>query len=366
MKTKILIVDDSRTDCMIISGMLGDFELLTAVNGLEAMQLIDKNPDIELIILDLNMPVMNGFQVLETLRSDAKYAKLRAIILTNYDEIDNEIRGLKLGAVDYIRKPINLESLRVRIDIHIKLKNIQNKIEHDNVLLDAMVLKKTVELIATRDITIHALVGLLEVRNVESSNHTRRTQAMMKALCEHLKHKERYKNILTDAYINELVTTTPLHDIGKVGIPDCILLKPAKLTTDEFKCMKKHVEYGVNALKNEVYCDDDIPDFIKIAIEIAGSHHEKYDGSGYPRGLSGESIPLPGRLMAVIDVYDALISKRVYKPAFEYAESIEIIKQGIGSHFDPHIVEGFLEIQDQIHEITERFTQEFPEGEEYR
>jgi putative two-component system response regulator len=358
MNTRILIVDDSTTDRMIISNMLSDFDVLHAGDGVEAMQQIEKNPDIDLIILDLNMPNMNGFQVLEALQANSKYNKLRTIILSNFDEIDNEIKGLKLGAVDYIRKPLNIESLRVRIDIHLKLKSIQKRMEHDNKRLDAMVLKKTIELIATRDITIHALIGLLEVRNIESSNHTIRTQKMMEALCEHLKTKERYKDILTDAYIDELCTTTPLHDIGKVGIPDRILLKPAKLTIDEFEIMKKHVDFGVEALKNEVYCDEDIPSFIKTAIEIVGAHHEKYDGTGYPLNLSGDSIPLPGRIMAIIDVYDALMSKRVYKPAYEHEYTIDVIKTEIGKHFDPDISAGFLEIEDKIHEISRRYMQE--------
>ncbi len=363
MNTKILVVDDSSTDRMIIGNMLGDFHVITACDGLDAMKQIDGNPDIDLIILDLNMPNMDGFQVLQRLRADAKYSRLRTIILTNYDEIDNEIEGLRLGAVDYIRKPVNIDSLRVRIDIHIKLKSMQKKVEQDNELLDSMVLQKTMELVATRDITIHALIGLLEVRNIESSNHTMRTQRMMKALCDHLQTKDRYKAILTDPYINELVTTTPLHDIGKVGIPDNILLKPGKLTLDEFEIMKKHVDFGVNALKNELYDDKNMPDFIKTAIEIVGAHHEKFDGTGYPQGLAGEAIPLPGRLMAIIDVYDALMSKRVYKPAFEHSYSIALIKKGIGTHFDPDIAAGFLEMQDRIYEITRQYMQELPDEE---
>lgn len=175
MDTKILIVDDSATDRAIIRSMLDDFDVTTACDGVEAMELIDRTSDLDLIILDLNMPNMNGFEVLNRLRFDARYSKIRTIILTNYDEVDNEIAGLRLGAVDYIRKPVNLESLRVRMDIHVKLKNIQKQIERDNEALDTLVLQKTRELLATRSITIHALVGLLEVRNVESCNHTLRT-----------------------------------------------------------------------------------------------------------------------------------------------------------------------------------------------
>jgi putative two-component system response regulator len=352
-----LIVDDSITDQVIISNMLHEFDVLRAKNGVDAMKIIDSNLDIDLIILDLNMPVMNGFQVLERLKSDDKYSKIRVIILTNYDEIDNEIKGLELGAVDYIRKPVNIQSLQIRIAIHLKLKYIQKKIEQDNLLLDAMVAAKTKELVATRDITIHALVGLLEVRNFESFNHTMRTQLMMMKLCKHLQTKEKYKEIMSDDYIKELVTTTPLHDIGKVGIPDATLLKPGKLTSDEFEIMKKHVDFGVNALQNELTDSENVPSFINTAIEIIKYHHEKFDGSGYPQGLKGANIPLPGRLMAIIDVFDALISKRVYKAAFGYIESIEIIKASIGSHFDPEIGEAFLEIIDEIQVLTSEYMQ---------
>jgi putative two-component system response regulator len=362
MEAKILIVDDSKTDQIIISNMLSDFDVLIADDGMEAILLIENNPDIDLIILDLNMPKMNGFEVLKILRAEEKYSKIRTIILTNFDEIDNEIIGLKLGAVDYIRKPINLESLRIRIGIHLRLKSILKKIEQDNEVLEKMVAIRTRELVATRDITIHALVGLLEVRNIESSNHSIRTQEIMKVLCEHLRTKEKYKKVLTDAYIDELVTTSPLHDIGKVGIPDRILLKPGKLTKDEFEIMKQHVPYGVNALKNKQH-DESIPSFIRTSISIVATHHEKYNGTGYPLGLAGDTIPLPGRLMAIIDVYDALISKRVYKPAYKHAEAIEYIKKESGEHFDPDIVCGFIEIQDKILKIACRYMQEIPKEE---
>ncbi|MBN7772360.1 HD-GYP domain-containing protein [Clostridium aminobutyricum] len=258
----------------------------------------------------------------------------------------------------YIHDKINpIDTLNSALELE-ELPTLTKDLDMD--MLNIIVLKKTIELIATRDITIHALIGLLEVRDIESSNHTIRTQKMMETLCGHLRTKELYKQQLTRSYIDELVATTPLHDIGKVGIPDKILLKPAKLTADEFELMKKHVNYGVEALKNESYCEDDMPSFIKTAIEIVSAHHERYDGTGYPLGLSGEAIPLPGRLMAIIDVYDALMSKRVYKPAYEHKDTIEIIKSQIGRHFDPHIVNGFLEIEEKIYQIWCQYLKETP------
>ena len=351
---KVLIVDDSKTDVALLCSMLKDYDLLTAYDGVDAINLIEKDPDIGIMILDLNMPRMNGFEVLEEIGKHPEYRKIATLILTNYDEIDNEIRGLELGALDYIRKPLNLRSLRKRVELHTNLKNTRQSLEQHNQILERAVQERTRELNLTRDVTIHALVGLLEARNIESSNHTRRTQWMMKMLCEHLRQKAPFQSILTEAYINELFSTAPLHDIGKVGIPDCILLKPGRLTPEEFEIMKKHTTYGVEAL-NYARSESGRLSFILTAMEIVGTHHEKFDGSGYPNGLKGKEIPLSGRLMAIIDVYDALVSERVYKPAYSQGEALEIIAKERARHFDPDIVDAFFEIEADIREISSRF-----------
>ncbi|MDD3099196.1 MAG: response regulator [Bacilli bacterium] len=357
MVTRILLVDDSSTDLLIIKNMLSDFEVLTARNGVEALKQIELNPDIRLVVLDLNMPIMDGFELLQIFKSDKKYQQIRVIILTNLDEVENEIRGLELGAVDYIRKPVNIRALKIRINIHRKLLALQNELEESNSILDARVAKATEELVLTRDITIHALVGLIEARNFESYNHIMRTSMMMKALCTHLRKNPKFANILTREYILELTRTSPLHDIGKVAIPDHILLKPGKLTSEEFEIMKRHVEYGVLALKKEIGDVDEAPSFIRTALDIVGYHHEKFDGSGYPNKLKGEQIPLPGRLMAIIDVFDALINERVYKKAFSLEQSLAIIKEGIGTHFDPDIGHAFLQVIDKMTAINDKYTQ---------
>ncbi len=351
---KILIVDDSKTDVLLISHMLEDYDVLVAYDGKEAMELIKKEPDISIMVLDLDMPRMNGFEVLEIIGAHPEYKKIATLILTNYDEIDNEIRGLSLGAVDYIRKPLNLRSIRKRIEVHSNLTSIRKSLEHQNFELEKTVQERTIECNLTRDVTIHAMVGLLEVRNIESSNHTKRTQWMMKALCEHLRAKEPYRNILTENYINELFNTAPLHDIGKVGIPDSILLKPGKLTFEEFETMKKHTTFGVDALKYGGHENSNLS-FIHTASEIIGTHHEKFDGSGYPKGLAGKEIPLSGRLMAIIDVYDALVNVRVYKPAYSHEAALDIIANERNKHFDAEIIDAFLDIEKDIKHITERF-----------
>ena len=353
MENKILIVEDSIVDSALIKAILSDQQLYFANDGIEAFEVIDRVPDIDLMILDINMPRMNGFEVLEKLKSDDKYSKIVSLILTNQDELEKEIKGLSLGAVDYIRKPLNLESLRKRIDIHSELKMARKILERDNRILEETVNERTKEVLLTRSITIHALITLLEIRDLESGNHTLRTQYYIKAICEELAKKDKYKDILTEEYIKEIFDTAPLHDIGKVGVPDRILLKPGKLTQEEFEIMKLHVDHGLNAIK--VNSDVMIPSFIKTATEIISSHHEYYNGLGYPKGLKGEEIPIAARLMAFADVYDALINKRVYKEAFLHEDAMKIIKDKSGIQFDPEIVEAFVAIEDKIIEISNTY-----------
>lgn len=350
MSIKILLVDDSEADMMILENILNDYELYKASNGLEALHILEKVKHIDLMILDLTMPVMNGFEVLDTVREQYTDYNISIIILTNSEELENEIQGLDKGAVDYIRKPLNFQSLRKRIEIHTRLRTARQILSDHNALLEQTVKERTKELAITRDITINALVKLLEVRNIESSNHALRTRELMKALCIHLSSKDKYKSTFTPEYINELYDTAPLHDIGKVGIPDSILLKPARLTTEEFEIMKFHTTYGVEAIKYDCSFSGSFS-FLQTAACIIGEHHERYDGTGYPKGLSRDEISLPGRLMAIIDVYDALISERVYKPPFDHGLALIELKKGRGSQFDPELLDAFLEISDTVYRI---------------
>lgn len=354
MDGKILIVDDSKVDQAIIHNILSGFDLLSAEDGLAALEVLDQVDDISIIILDLNMPRMNGFEVLERLKSTYSHLELAVLILTNYEEVENEIKGLELGAVDYIRKPLNSESLLKRIQVHLKLLQAKKAIKIHNEQLEELVRARTQELVMARDTTINALINLLEVRDIESSNHTKRTLLMMKALCQRLSQKPAYKDKLTDTCIEMLYKTAPLHDIGKVGIPDNILLKPGLLTEDEYAIMKNHVAFGVDAMDLSP-TDHKSGGFMSTALKVIGAHHEKYDGSGYPKGLKGKEIPLEGRLMAVVDVYDALSSERVYKDAFDHDYSMNILIEEKGKHFDPDIVDAFIEIQEEIKEIAFRY-----------
>jgi putative two-component system response regulator len=354
-KSKILVVDDSKIDQLMIQSILGEYQVISAYNGEEALKLLEIHLDIEIMILDLKMPIMDGFQVLEALK-DIKDKPYSIIILTNLEEIENEIKGLDLGAVDFIRKPLNSGSLVKRIDVHLNLIHAKKEIQAINHDLENKVALRTEQLEKSRDITISALIQLLEVRDIESSNHTKRTFYMMKAFAEHLSTKDTYKEFLTPEKIKSLYKTAPLHDIGKVGIKDEILLKPGKLTDDEFKEMKKHVQYGVQALTQDI-TEIDMNDYLTTSINIINSHHEKYDGTGYPNGTKGEEIPLEGRLMAIIDVYDALTSKRVYKEAYRHDYSIDVLINEKGKHFDPYLIDVFLEIETLIYDISQQYLQ---------
>ena len=341
----ILAIDDSLTDLTMIQYILSNHEVLLSSDGLEGLQKLSDNPEIDLILLDLRMPVLDGFGFLE--RFSTMGLDIPIMILTNLEEVEMEIQGLEMGAVDYIRKPLNFQALQKRIDVQLKLKAANDQIKEHNRILEELVEKRTQEIRRTNEITINALVRLLEIRNIESSNHSRRTKHMMLAVCRQLQTLKNEKYHLTDKQIQELVDTAPLHDIGKVGIPDSILLKPGKLEVQELAIMRTHVMKGVEALQYSIEENDAKISFIETAKELIASHHEWFDGSGYPNGLKGHDIPLSGRLMAVIDVYDALISERVYKNALTHEQAIEVMKQEAKRHFDPVLFQAFLQAAEQ-------------------
>nr|WP_319521010.1 HD domain-containing phosphohydrolase [uncultured Sphaerochaeta sp.] len=338
----ILAIDDSSTDLTVIQYTLSCHTVLTAGDGKEGLQMLSTHPGIDLILLDLHMPKMDGFAFLDQYK--ALSIEIPVIILTNSEEIEKEIIGLEKGAVDFIRKPLNFRSLQKRIELQLNLKKANKQIIEYNKRLERLVEERTEEIRKTTAITINALVRLLEIRNVETSNHSKRTKNMMRLLCNELQKQDDNSYHLTDREIQELVDTAPLHDIGKVGIPDSILLKPGRLTKEETVLMRQHVLNGVEALDYGTDKDEAPISFIETARTLIGSHHEWYDGSGYPAGLKDSRIPLSGRLMAVIDVYDALTSKRVYKDALSSEEAIQAMIEEAPRHFDPVVFQTFLSI----------------------
>ncbi len=357
---KVLVVDDTETNIDIIVDTLGDlYDLSVAMNGKSALELIEKDPP-DIILLDIMMPEMNGYQVLEEIKN--RGYSIPVIFITAMDELEAKTRGFEIGAVDYITKPFQPLEVTARVKTHLSLKLAKDSLENQNELLEQKVIERTRQLQTTQDVTIQSLSALAETRDNETGNHIIRTQNYLELLAVELRKTEKYALFMTEATINLLKKSAPLHDIGKVGIPDRILLKPGKLEDDEFEIMKKHTIYGYEALlKAEKQLGTNT--FLHHARELAYSHHEKWNGSGYPRGLRGDDIPIEGRLMAVADVYDALISKRVYKPPFTHTKAVNIIVEGKGNHFDPDIVDAFLRVSEAVRDTAAKLVEHDEEKE---
>ncbi|MDP3119461.1 MAG: two-component system response regulator [Sulfuricurvum sp.] len=356
LRPSILVVDDTTDNLTLISALLNDFYKIKVANsGEKALKYLegDSNPD--LILLDIMMPVLSGHDVIRRLKSNPKTRDIPVIFLTAMSEPEDEKKGLELGAVDYITKPISPPILLARIKSQLQVKAASDFLHDKNLYLETEIAKRTHEISAIQDVTILAMASLAETRDLETGNHIRRTQHYVKALAQKLKTNPNFGYFLSDAMIETLYKSAPLHDIGKVGIPDRILLKPGKLTHDEFKIMKTHTTLGRDAIKHAESQLGIQVEFLRIAKEIAYYHQEKYDGSGYPTGASGNDIPISARLMSLADVYDALISRRVYKEPMSHADAVKIIIQGRGKHFDPEVVDAFLTLQKEFQSIAACF-----------
>lgn len=353
----ILVVDDTPDNLMLMAELLKDkYRVKLANNGEKALRILAGDPLPDLILLDIMMPGLSGLQVAEQLQQDARTRHIPIIFLTSMAAVESELQGLALGAVDYITKPISPSRVLARVETQIKLKAAADFLRDQNDFLEQEVQRRTREVVAIQEVTIQAMASLAETRDNETGNHIRRTQHYVKLLAELLRDHPRFRYFLNDETIHLLFKSAPLHDIGKVGIPDHILLKPGRLTKEEFEIMMTHTTLGRDAIQR---AEDQLGfpvDFLRLAKEIAYSHQEKWDGSGYPLGLSGDDIPISARLMAVADVYDALISHRVYKPGMPHEEAVDIIRQGGGWHFDPDVCAAFLSATEQFKAIAERFS----------
>lgn len=352
----ILIVDDTRTNLSVIGGILGsEYRVRVANSGERALKVAATAPTPDLILLDIMMPGMDGYQTISLLQKNPATRDIPVIFVTAMTSDEDEEIGLQLGAVDYITKPIRPSILLARVRTHLALKAAQCKLASMNQQLEAQVRQRTRELELVKDVSMQALATLAEKRDQETGNHLVRTRSYIELLMQDLCSHPRFAPQLRVVDQEMIAKAAALHDIGKVGIPDHILLKPGKLTPDEFAIMKTHAQIGADALSAAIERvlaarhEENTHDgghyalsFLEVAREIAGSHHEKWDGSGYPHGLAGASIPLSARLMALADVFDALTCKRPYKAAVPLDETIEIIRRGRGSHFDPDIVDAFL------------------------
>ena len=355
-KPTILVVDDTPENLTMMSFLLKDrYKVKVANHGQKALRIAASEPQPDLILLDIMMPEMDGYEVCRQLQQDPQTRNIPIIFLTAKARVEDEEFGLGLGAVDYITKPISPPVVLARVKTHLSLKASADFLRSKSDYLEQEVAKRTREISAVQDVTILAMASLAETRDNETGNHIRRTQHYVKALAEALRQQPKFATVLDDHTIAMLFKSAPLHDIGKVGIPDRILLKPGRYEPEEFAIMQRHPLLGLQAIEHAEQSLGTSVDFLRVAKEIAYGHHEKWDGSGYPQGLVGEAIPLSARLMAVADVYDALISRRVYKEGMPHQQAAEIIAQGRGSHFDPDVVDAFFQIEQTFVAIAQRY-----------
>ncbi|MEI8216090.1 MAG: HD domain-containing phosphohydrolase [Eubacteriales bacterium] len=346
---KILLVDDNPMTVNILCNSLdGNYEKHIAVSGEEALDLLEASDTLpDLIILDILMQGIDGYQVCKVLKANSRFLNIPVIFLSSLTDEQSKIHAFKYGAADYIEKPFRPEEIKSRVDVQLKISALQRKLEKHNKYLNELVIEKVAEISDIQLSTIYALVKLADYRDDILGLHLQRTQLMCKKIAEVLSMSAIYQPEINDDFIENIYKASPLHDIGKVGIPDRIYFKPGKLSFDEFEVMKTHANVGAAALQAVL---NKFPnnEFLRMGINIANYHHEKWNGLGYPDGLKGPQIPLCARIMAISDVYDALRTQRPYKKAYSHEESFKIIIEGRGSHFDPIIIDAFIEIEDWV------------------
>jgi putative two-component system response regulator len=336
-KLNILAVDDVELNLAMMEAMLkglGAFNFIAASNGAEALEALETTQDIDIVLLDLHMPVMDGFETLKRIKANERTCDIPVIVLTTgKSEI---LRTLKLGANDFMSRPYNPEELRLRVANHIHSKKLGDLARDMNAILEAEVLKKTVALkealhqsrLGEYEISLR-LGRAAEYRDLDTGMHIRRVSEMARALAEIAG--------LPEQECENLCHAAPLHDVGKIGIPDCILLKPAALDSAEFETMKTHTEIG-----GKILADAGLYPILTVGQIVATQHHEKWDGSGYPAGLSGTGIHIYGRIVSIVDVFDALTSERPYKKAFPLEEAMTFMLEKRGKFFDPHLLDLFM------------------------
>ncbi|MBE2295868.1 MAG: two-component system response regulator [Phycisphaerales bacterium] len=355
--TTLLVVDDIPENLTVLGELLRDagYQVKAANSGHTALRYATRPPYPDLILLDIMMPEMDGYQVITHLRADPATRSIPVIFLTALNDPQNEEQGLALGAADYITKPFHPALVLARVRAQLDVKRARDWLRNQNAVLEAEVAQRLAENNLIQRVSIRALAHLAEMRDPETGNHILRTQGYVQVLAKRLRNHPRFIAFLTEQTIELLALSAPLHDIGKVGIPDHILLKPGKLTPEEWEIMKTHTIIGAKAIERaEIDVKTTIP-FLSFAKEIARWHQEKWDGSGYPDGLAKDAIPISARIMALADVFDALISVRPYKAAFSLDQARNIISTERDRHFDPDIVDAFLSGFDEFVTIAQRY-----------
>lgn len=352
----VLVVDDTPANLSLLVNLLKDqYRTKVANSGIKALELVAASPP-DIVLLDIMMPEMDGYEVIRRLKSDPRTERIPVIFLTAKTSIEDEEQGLLMGAVDFIHKPISPPIVLARIKTQLQVKNFHDFLLNQNTWLKEEVERRLSDVGRLQESSMLVMVSLAEFRDECTGNHIRRTQEYVRVLAERMARLPKYADYLTARFIELIAKSAPLHDIGKIAIPDDILLKPGKYTPEEFTIMKTHVRRGYEMLMRAGDYMGEHGEFLDLAKDIAHYHHEKWDGSGYPVGLAGDQIPLPARLMAVADVFDALLTRRPYKEPMGAAQAMEIILEGRGQHFDPEVVDAFMAIQDELQRVAALWT----------
>jgi putative two-component system response regulator len=348
----IFLVDDNMTNLTAGKNMLKSYyDVFSIPSGSRLFEILEKvTPD--MILLDIEMPEMNGYEAIRKLKQDKKTAGIPVIFLTARNDSGSELEGLSLGAIDYISKPFSPPLLLKRIENHLLIRHQQMVLKDYNDNLQQMVQKRTRQVVELQNSILNTVTEMVEFRDDVTGGHIERTQNYLKLLVDKLLAEKIYWEEVSSWNLEFLIPSAQLHDVGKIAISDAILNKPGKLSFTEFESMKKHTSIGEAAIEGIMKTTTE-KDFLHHAKIFAGAHHEKWDGSGYPRGLKNSFIPLQGRLMAVVDVYDALIAVRPYKQPLSTREAEQIILEGREKHFDPVLVELFQDLAPQFALIAE-------------
>lgn len=363
-KPLLLIVDDDEMNLSILEEVLSDqFFLQTASDGQQAIDLVEKIGP-ALVLMDIMMPKVNGYEACRAIKAMPKAALTPVILVSAKASSQERVEGYTNGADDYLIKPFDEHELLAKVGVHLRLRSALIELQEakalladENQALSVQVVDQEKQLKDSRDLVMFALASLADSRDPETGEHLERMREYCRILAQWLACNGQYQDQIDQAFVDSIYQASPLHDIGKVGIPDMILLKPGRLTDSEFEIMKEHAVIGADALK-EVLSHGESAGFLAMAHEIARSHHERWDGSGYPDGLSGEQIPLSARICEVADVFDALTSVRVYKRAFTIDVARSMIMDERGKHFDPGMIDAFEACFDEMVVTRERFSQQ--------
>jgi len=360
-KPTLLVVDDTPENLQLMNALLrARYRVRLATSGEACLELALQPPQPDLVLLDIMMPGIDGYETCRRLKADARTCGIPVIFLTAMDQESDQEEGFRCGCVDFLTKPISPSLTLARVATHLSLKQATDQLAARNRSLSEEVELRTREVQQVQDVTILAMASLAETRDNETGMHIRRTQNYVRVLAEGLHQSSPYDHLLDASMIELLYKSAPLHDIGKVGIPDGILLKPGRLTSAEFEAMKRHAELGGRIIASAEKRLETPSSFLRFAREIAHSHHENWDGSGYPDGLAGEAIPLSARLMAVADVYDALISRRCYKQPMSHGDAAAMILAESGRKFDPVVIAMFRQLADRFASIAAQFRDSDP------